>query len=117
MACNKKMCAVDFRKRAQIQVGTETDDLHGGRVITWANAFIIRCKIKENPGGEKVASDVLWSKAPVVFTCKFNSQNQVINSKDYRILYKNKLHEIRYVRNLDEANKYLEIGTEFGVAI
>jgi len=101
-----------LRNRITVQRQTFVSDGAGGGTNTWADYATIRSFIKPISGNEKLFSMRLEAAVTHRIFIRYRAD---LTTKD-RISYKGRLMQIRALINLEEANKFIEIYAEEGVA-
>lgn len=120
MACNDK-CEQSFlalaEKRINIQQFTETTDAAGATKRAWADLKEVWAAIKPVSGYERLRSEQLQATVTHKITMRFVSiLTPPVDAAKYRLRYGSRYFNIRFVANVDEKNRFLEITAEEGVA-
>lgn len=100
----------EFRHSITIERLTQGKDEDNIPFETWQKLFNSRAKVLNVRGEEFYNALSVNSKVSNTFYIRFN-RNHTISTKD-RIIYNNKIYNILYINNIEEANKYLEIKAE-----
>lgn len=101
-----------LRNRIKIQRESFTPDGLGGGTNAWADYAEIRAFIKPISGSERLYSMRLEANVTHRIFIRYRDD---LTTKD-RISYKGRLMQIRALINLEEANKFIEIYADEGVA-
>lgn len=101
-----------LRNRIKIQRETYTPDGLGGGSKTWADYAEIRAFIKPTSGSERLYSMRLEANVTHRIFIRYRDD---LKTSD-RISYKGRFMQIRALINLEEANRFIEIYADEGVA-
>jgi len=104
--------AGSLRHRITIQRETYTPDGLGGGDNTWATYATVRAFIKPMSGNERLFSQRLEAVATHRIFIRYRAD---LSTTD-RIDFNGRLMQIRALINLEEANKFIEIYADEGVA-
>ena len=97
-----------FKHKIQIVSGSYVKDASGFK--TWAQSAVViepYAIIKTTKGFTLIVNNSDFEKALTNFTIRY--PQTVTITRDMRINYKNKVYEILYLNDIDEANVLLEI--------
>lgn len=101
--------AGDFNKRISIVRRTYTEDGDGFRVVSETEVCKAWAKINTTKGYTLVASGSNFENATTRMLIRH--PNTEINRKDI-VLYRGKEWNIRYLNNIDQADKFVELQVE-----
>jgi len=101
-----------FKHNITVQRQTYVPDGAGGGVNTWAAYKTIRAFIKPVSGSERLYSMRLEANVTHRIFIRYRSD---ITTTDH-IMYRGRLMQIRALINLEEANRFIEIYADEGVA-
>ncbi len=101
-----------LRHRIKIQRQTYTPDNAGGGVNTWADYAEVRAFVKPQSGNEKLYSMRLEAEVTHRIFIRYRDD---LTTTD-RINFNGRLMQIRALINLEEANRFIEIYADEGVA-
>jgi SPP1 family predicted phage head-tail adaptor len=101
-----------LRHRIKIQRQTYTPDGLGGGANTWSDYAEIRAFIKPKSGNEKLYSMRLESEVTHRIFIRYRDD---LTTTD-RINFNGRLMQIRALINIEEANRFIEIYADEGVA-
>jgi SPP1 family predicted phage head-tail adaptor len=101
-----------LRHRITIQRQSYTPDGAGGGTNTWTDYASIRAFIKPMSGNERLFSMRLEAETTHRIFIRYRAD---LTTTD-RISFNGRLMQIRALINLEEANKYIEIYADEGVA-
>lgn len=99
--------AGDFRHKIQIVSGSYVKGANGAK--TWQQSAVVLepyAMVKTTKGFTLIVNDSDFEKATTNFTIRFPITPV---SRDMRINFRNKVYEILYLNNVDEADTLLEI--------
>lgn len=96
----------EFKHPIYIERFQKVKDEDNRLIEQWVNLCNSRAKILWTRGSEYIESYGSNSEIEATFYIRYNHKE--ITSKD-RLIYKNKVYDIIYINNVQEANKYYEI--------
>ena len=99
--------AGEFKHKIQIVSGSYVKSANGAK--TWTQTAVILepyAKVKTTKGFTLIANGTDFEKAMTNFTIRFPITKI---TRDMRINYREKVYEIQYLNNVDEADTLLEI--------
>jgi len=112
MPCCKGIKPGTFRHTIIIERGVKTPDGSGGNTIVWGTIKTLRAKISPISGRERVYAQRL--EADTTHRIMLRYTPGILPSD--RINFNGRYFQIRALLNLEEANRFLEISAEEGVA-
>lgn len=101
-----------LRLRAELQARVETPDGMGGNDYEWQTERSIWCAIRQQSGREAVAA--MREQSSLTYEIWVRYANDI--TPDKRIAYNGKTYNVRAILNPKEANEFLRIIAESGVA-
>lgn len=105
------VCAGDMRHRVVVERFVQTDDGAGGWVNRWFEHAIIWCAIRNPSGRERMENQRLISETAKVFSTRFGVD---IVETD-RLVFRDRLYNIRWLRNEETQDRILRIYADGGV--
>lgn len=100
-----------LRHKITIQKRTESIGATGGVKYTWANHSAPRAEIGNKIGREKYQAMQEQSIKTVGMRLHYTKSLGKMNTRDYRIIFKNNIYDIEDIDNVLEMNKELIITT------
>ena len=103
------------KHRVIIESFTPTPDDYGGRSVAWSTLLTAWAIVEPLSGREVFAYEQLQSQVNYRFTLRFNAaltDTQVVGK--YRVNYDSRVFDIKYVRNIIEADKFMELYAQEG---
>ena len=101
-----------LRHTATVQRASLSVNGSGGRAKTWATLLTIRCAVVNKGGLERVTADRVDASRRVEFTCRYFAG---LLEGD-RIVFNGLAHNIRYIDNVEYANRWMIVNCDQGVA-
>ena len=102
-----------MRYEVQLQKPTNTRDTGGGLTETWSTLANLWADIKPLRGAETYRQGQVQEKTTHLITIRYRRDI----GTNYRILYDSDNYNIKYIKNLDNRDRFLELECELGVAI
>ncbi len=112
MACCKGIKVGSLKYTIIIERTTKTPDGSGGNTVVWNTHKTLRAKITPLSGRERVYAQRLESN--ITHRILFRYTTDILPSD--RINLNGRYFNIRSILNLEEANRFLELSAEEGVA-
>ena len=112
MACCNGLKAGDLKHKIIIERQTKTPDGNGGNVLACVTNKTLRAKIKPLSGKERLFASRLEADITHRVTIRYTTD---ILASDH-INYNGRYFNMRALLNMDEANKFIEISADEGVA-
>lgn len=107
-----KICISSLRTPVEVQSPVRADDGYGGRSnSSWSRKMTVFCKVQHGTGSEPFRQDRLISQGVTKVTTRYTSE---ICETD-RLVINGMPYNIRFIRNIEERNRFLEIVCEKGV--
>ncbi len=103
----------NLRKRVTFQSETPTTDSAGGYALVWTDVANAWAEIKPASGNQYFVDGHLESHITHHITLRYQSGI----TAEMRMIYNNRLFNIRAVLNTDESNRWLELLVEEGSAL
>lgn len=100
-----------LRQRVTFQQEVTTPDGMGGTSSSWSNTVTVWAGVKSLRGREMVQAGRLEASTVYLITLRYRDDI----TEDMRILWKNKLLNIRSIANPDQKQQWLEVTAEAGV--
>lgn len=101
-----------LRHQIQIREQTDTPDGYGGQVKSWVTIHTVNAKIDPVSGYERTRSmqlnAVVTHKIFVRYIAGIEASQQIV--------FNDRQFQIRFVKNIEERNRWLELTCEEGVA-
>ena len=98
---------------ATLQREQQTPDGGGGYALAWVAVTSLRVEVEPLSGRERLHAGQLESSITHRVTARF----RLGITAGMRLLFRDRPLNIRYVINVEEADRWLEIGCEEGVAV
>ena len=102
-----------MRYEVQLQKPTNTIDTGGGLTEAWSTLANLWADIKPLRGAETYRQGQVQEKTTHLITIRYRRDI----GTNYRILYDSDNYNIKYIKNLDNRDRFLELECELGVAI
>lgn len=103
------------RHQIIIESFTPTSDDYGGRSVAWSTLLTVWAIVEPLSGREVFEFERLQSQVNYKFTIRFEStltDTQTVGK--YRINYDSRVFDIKYIRNIIEADKFMELFAQEG---
>lgn len=101
-----------MKRRVSLQRKGDTPDGAGGVTVAWTQYAQPWASIKPKQGSEKLHSDRLDATGLSIVVMRY--RDDVIESD--KLVYRGKDYQIRSIVNIEEADRFLELTIERGVA-
>ena len=101
-----------MRHSVQIQRSTLTPDGAGGYSTTWVTIATVRAAVKPMSGREVVHSQRLDAQMTHEIFMRYRAN---FTPKD-RLLFRDRAMQVRAIVNVEEANRWLKVAADEGVA-
>lgn len=101
-----------LKRRVSLQRKTDTPDGSGGVTVAWTQYAQPYAMIKPKQGSEKLHADRL--DATGLSTVLMRYRSDVLESD--KLVFRGKDYQIRSIVNIEEADRFLELTIERGVA-
>jgi len=108
-ACDK-IKARDLNRKVIIQVRTTVTKVGGGQTTTWADVSTVWAKLKPRTTREREIAAQLESQTDFIITIRHDTTLSLDN--DNRIKFGDRFFNIQSVINIEEANRFFEIGAK-----
>jgi len=110
-----KMNSGMLKEPVQFERKTRTSDGAGGFTETWAaiSGAPTRCSVKAMSGSERWASQRVEATSTHKITIRYTSDLTEVD----RAVIRGRIYNIRFIDNLDFADKWLEVRVNLGVAV
>lgn len=112
MACCNTIKSGSLKHTIIIERSVKTSDGSGGNTTVWNTHKTLRAKITPLSGRERVYAQRL--EANITHRILFRYVADVLSSD--RVNFNGRYFQIRTILNLEEANRFLELSCEEGVA-
>jgi SPP1 family predicted phage head-tail adaptor len=104
---NSKQNIGKLDRRIVIQQSTESKDIYGQPVKTWAALATVWAQVEDRTGSEGVQAEQITASRTTVFTIRYLSTV----AERMRILYNFRYYDIHSIKSPDR-NRFLELSTE-----
>jgi SPP1 family predicted phage head-tail adaptor len=101
-----------MRFEIELQKPTNTRDAGGGITEAYTTLSNLYANIETTRGNETLRQGQVQEKTTHIFTIRYRRDI----GTNYRIRYDSDNYNIKYIKNLDNRNRYLEVECERGVA-
>lgn len=98
-----------LNKRITIEKYTTINTENGFDEEKWVNYKTVWASINNLFGKEFYAAKAIQAENTVEFIVRYSKDLEVLNSKDYRILWNKKSYNITFIDNIHYQNKWLKI--------
>jgi len=102
-----------MRFEIELQKPTNTRDAGGGITEAYTTLSNLYANIETTRGNETLRQGQVQEKTTHIFTIRYRRDI----GTNYRIRYDSDNYNIKYIKNLDNRNRYLELECERGVAL
>jgi len=102
-----------MRFEIELQKPTNTRDAGGGITEAYTTLSNLYANIETTRGNETLRQGQVQEKTTHIFTIRYRRDI----GTNYRIRYDSDNYNIKYIKNLDNRNRYLEVECERGVAL
>lgn len=99
----------ELNQRIEIQKYNSSVDSTGYESKTWSKLIGCWAKVENLSGKEIYKADKENSLVTKIFTVRYNLLIVGNDTKNIRILYKNKYYDVKYINDEDFKNQYIEI--------
>jgi len=102
-----------MRFEIELQKPTNTRDAGGGITEEYTTLSNLYASIETTRGNETLRQGQVQEKTTHIFTIRYRRDI----GTNYRIRYDSDNYNIKYIKNIDNRNRYLELECERGVAL
>ena len=102
-----------MRFEIELQKPTNTRDAGGGITEEYTTLSNLYANIETTRGNETLRQGQVQEKTTHIFTIRYRRDI----GTNYRIRYDSDNYNIKYIKNIDNRNRYLELECERGVAL
>lgn len=99
----------DLNKRIIIQRFATTQNENGFDIETWLHYKTVSASINNLWGKEFYAAKAVQEENTVEFVVRYSKDLERINSKKYRLFWKDRAFNITFIDNIQHANKWIKI--------
>lgn len=108
-ACDK-IKGRDLNRKVIVQVRTNVRKAGGGQTTTWADVKEVWAKLKPRSTREREIAAQLESDTDFIITIRFDAALSL--DHDNRLKFGTRFFNVQSVINIDEANRFYEIGAK-----
>jgi SPP1 family predicted phage head-tail adaptor len=101
-----------MRHTVVVQRATKTANGSGGFTTSWATLLTLKASVENKSGQERMRADRVEAVRSVLFIWRYSSTQ--IREGD-RVLFRGMTHNIRFIDNIEYANKWLRVTCDQGV--
>lgn len=102
-----------MRHQIQLQKPTNTVDAGGGITESYTTLVNLFAMIEPKRGNESLRQGQVKEQTTHLFTIRYRKDI----GTNFRILFNDDFYNIKYIKNIDHRNRYLELECELGVAL
>lgn len=100
-----------YNKKITFQILSNHEDDIGNQIPQWSDLFTAWANVNAVTGREYYSACQVNSENDVIFKTRYSKKIADFNSTEIRILYNNKVFDIKHVEDYQEQHKYLTFRT------
>ena len=98
-----------WRERIILQKSYPDVDRNGNHILSWQEYFKCAAYVNNLTGKEYWAAAQVNAQTELYFIIRFCSEIKVLNSEQYRILFRDQIYNITFIDNVQYQNKMMKI--------